>query len=242
MKIRFMGLVCHVHQKEAGNGEDIAVLMKEEKHLPRLRVRRGYVFGEHQDEPAILCEDLSGAVVRFSLGSGVANRDGLVGIPGLKQQGGNGTALHPHVGARDTSGNLRSFIILPEGSYDVEDRFETLGTFVGGTPSCVARTVTYDIPVPANVTKVTVSGLQGGGTIELKPEAVFSITNLEDVRLGDPHFRLYENMFADSVTIADIDELKDERCDSGTEEYFYETCTNEPFKNVGVECTNSQYP
>lgn len=241
--MRFMGLICHVDRAEAGNDEEIAVLIKEDEHLPKLRVRKGFVFGEHPDNPAIVCRDLAGANIRFSLGKGQANRSGLAGaIPGLKQQGGNGTALHPHVAARDTTGNLRSFVVLPAGTYDVEDRFERLGTFVNGQPQCVARTVTYDVQVPANVTKVTVTGFQDGEPpLELKPEAVFSITNLEDQRNGDPHFRLYKHMFANEVTIEDIVRSATE-CGEGTEEYFYETCPTETFKNVGVECTNSQYP
>ena len=244
MQVRFMGLICHVERDgAAGRNEDIAVLIKEDLHVPRLRIRKGHLFGEDENDPEIICKDLSGVVLRFSeLGAGVADRTGLVGVPSLDGQGGNGAALHPHVAARDTSGNLRSFIILPEGTYGVEDRFAKQGTLATRSdPECIARTVTYDAVVPSGVNKVTITGLQNGETLELKPSAIFSITNLEPVPNPKSHFRRYSTMFGSSVTIVNVVPSA-ELCDSGSTEYVYETCPDEPFKNVGVECSNTDYP
>lgn len=244
MQIRFMGLICHVSRDEAaGRDEDIAVLIRENLHLPRLRIRKGHLFGEDPGDPDIICKNLTGVVLRFSeLGAGVADRAGLVDVPSLDGQGGNGAALHPHVATRDTSGNLLSFVILPEGSYGIEDRFANHGTLATRSdPKCIARTVTYDAIVPAGVTKITITGLQNGETLELKPSAIFSITNLEPYPNPKSHFHQYSNMFASSVTIANV-VPSTELCDSGSTEYVYETCSDEPYKNVGVECSNTDYP
>jgi hypothetical protein len=240
--MRFIGLMCHVDRNGAGANEDVVVLVKEPKHTARLRVPRRHIFGQPDSQPGAQCEDVDQCKLSFDLPAGTTDRSGLLGVPKLTDHGGNnGALLHSDVTGRIVTGNLRAFVTLPEGRYGVEDRFQFLGTLPNGSNECVPRTVIYNMTVPAGTTKVTVSGLKNGGTIELKPTATITITNLEMVPNGTPHFDEYKHLFQTPVTTTPLG-LTTVACPTGRSDYSYPRCPDELFQAVGVECSNSSYP
>lgn len=245
MRIRFLGLICHIDRAETGN-DDVAVLMKAptNPHFPRLRVPNRHIFGQPPGMGGTTCVEIAGLSLNFSLGAGVANRAGLNGrIPKLTDFGGAGGALHPNIAtknAADTTDEIESFVTLPQGTYGVEDSFSMLGRLPEGDV-CIARTVTYDAVVPAGTTKITITGIPS--PIELKPTAIITITNLE-LRPSVPpvnHFSQYGQVFQPAKAITSILGAG-VSCPGGTIDFVYPICTNEGSLTVGVECTNSQYP
>lgn len=243
MKIRFMGLICHIARSETGN-DDIAVLVKAPAHLPRLRVPKRHIFGNPPNTPGTDCDNLQHRRITFSLGAGVANRAALAGaVPRLSDFGGSAGTLHPNVppqNATDPADSLETFVVLPAGTYGVEDSFPYLGVLPAGA-TCIARTVTYDVTLPGGTVSVQLLGLPTGPVI-LKPTAVITITNLEPKPIPAlNHFHEYGNVFQPRKTITSPVQTTT-TCSTGTSDYAYPTCQGEGFMNIGVECTNSTYP
>lgn len=244
MRIRFMGLICHIDRARTGN-HDIAVLVKAAAHLPRLRIPKRHIVGETETDTR--CFALNNHSIQFSLGAGVANRAGLTGVPRLMDMGATANSiLHPRVpvkDATDINDSLESFVTLPAGTYGIEDHFYYKGILPGGTV-CVPRTVIYNVTVPAGTTQIDLLGLPGG-MVPLRPTAVITITNLEPAPSNVPHFKEYGKIFLPAEAIVEPQRTNPpERCllPTATEDYAYPSCGKDDFKNIGVECTNSTYP
>jgi hypothetical protein len=235
MRIRFMGLICHVAS------EDVAVLMTEEDHIPLLRVPNRFRTGFSDEATGTICFLLSDLTISFSASSGVVNRTGLAGVPRLSDLGATSVTLHANVplhDATDHTDSLESFVELPAGTYGVEDWYAQKGTIaIGGSPVCVARTVIFDVTTSSTV---TVAGL--GTSLSLKPDAIITVTNLEAVPNSTSHFATYGDLFDPPASITSPS-LSNTTCDIGSEEYAIPTCSDDGgYLNIGVECSNSTYP
>ncbi|HYI08185.1 MAG TPA: hypothetical protein VEK57_03855 [Thermoanaerobaculia bacterium] len=240
MIIRFMGLICHMDRRETG--DDLAVLMRETGHFPYLRVPNRHRWGAPDDADGTECIDLRNKTIWFNpLGTGIADRTGLVDVPSLSAMGGMGGVLHPNIVSRyaaDPADELESFVILPAGVYDIEDWYRNKGTLAAGPPVCVARTVRYTAPATG---KITVAGISG--PIELKQNAIISITNFERIMIPGNHFGRYGDLFSPRKTIASPLHSPTDLCPQGTEDYAYPKCRDDSDEqHLSVECSNSTYP
>lgn len=235
MRIRFMGLICHVED------EDVAVLMTAEDHIPLLRVPNRFRSGFSDEATGTICFLLSDLTISFNLSAGTVNRTGLAGVPKLSDLGATNVSLHANVALNDAtshSDSLESFIVLPAGTYGVEDWFAQKGTIaINGSAVCVARTITYDVSASSTI---SVSGLSS--SLSLKPNAIITITNTEAVPNSTSHFGVYGNLFDPSATITSP-ALSITACPEGSDEYAIPTCSDDGgYLNIGVECSNSTYP
>jgi hypothetical protein len=235
MRIRFMGLICHVAS------EDVAVLMKADDHIPLLRVPNRFRTGFSDQATGTICYLLTSRTVSFDLSAGTVVRTGLTGVPKLSELGATSVTLDANVGthdATDTSDGLEAFVELPAGTYGVEDWYALKGTIaISGSAVCVARTVIFDATATSTI---TVSGL--GTSLSLKPGAIVTVTNLEAVPNSTSHFSAYGNLFDPPASITSPS-LSMTVCDAGTDEYAIPTCSDDAgYLNIGVECSNSTYP
>jgi hypothetical protein len=235
MRIRFMGLICHV------DDEDVAVLMTADDHIPLLRVPNRFRTGFDDNATGTICDLLSDRTISFSLSSGTVSRTGLTGVPKLSDLGATSVTLHANVALKDAtdhSDSLEAFVVLPAGSYGVEDWYALKGTIaISGSPVCVARTVIFDATASSSI---TVSGL--ASSLSLKPNAIITVTNLEAVPNSTSHFSTYGDLFDPPASITSPS-LSLTVCPEGSDEYAIPTCTDDGgYLNIGVECSNSTYP
>lgn len=241
MLLRFLGLIAHVEE----NNENLAVLMQAPAHLPILRVPRRHQVGQPDHSTAVDCYQIRNRTITFSgPPAGPGDRSGLAPVLNLTALGaGPGSNLHPNVRARrpdaDPADGVESMAVLPDGTYGVEDWFETKAV-VNGSLVCVPRTVTYDVTATSTVVVNGLPGLPGG--LQLKPTAIITFTNIEPRETGVPHFRNYERLFDPPVAL-NVPGDDPTLCPDGDSEPAIPKCSGDGgFSNLTIQCANTGYP
>lgn len=247
-EIRFLGLITHATFTDSGGQQRQAAILynvPQMPHKPRMSIRPTE-FDEtstapFQKSPNARCFKLGG-VVNSDLTGGPVNVN-LPDLPHLSEIC-TGSIINDEILTLAPSIQINAIVLLPAGTLTVEDYFENAGSFSGGPPICIPRTVLFRASATANVT-FTVNKK----TIILHPDAKPYITNLPPMpppmspSMQMTHYAIYGNFFKDTrsmITLADA--VPPTRCEHGTPE--------DPAKRpvcvmgaiVSVECSNTQFP
>src|SRR5436305_5594797 len=177
-EIRFIGLITQATFNDStGQARQAAILynVPHMHHRPLLSIRPtewepGSSTATPIKSPSARCFKLSGVVTTDLPGGAVTVN--LADVPHLPDLC-DGSVLNDEILTLSPSVQVNAIVILPAGSLTVDDYFELKGSFSGGPPTCIPRTILFNTPAGSNVT-VTIAGK----TVVLHPNARAFITNL----------------------------------------------------------------
>lgn len=255
MEIRFEGLICHARlTDDAGTTRDLAVLMREPRHVPLLTVRHRQGSTNPADtdivqqgapnvgsNPEVRCFRLVGPITT-SLGSGLSSgtpSSVLAQVPSLNDNRVATGDRTPHTDARNRRPNAARYNAVldlpPGGSYAVIAHFPDRGRFGTNDLGCIPRTIRYTATTGSNVR----FNLQGGQFLVIKPTSIVYVTNVCTINCkgGPPHFQAYHHMFNGPTTI--VAPTNGAAC-NGLPEIPHDTCGGAA--DLDVDCANTRFP
>jgi hypothetical protein len=230
MIIRFTGLMTHVH----ANNEDFVVLYREANHEPCLVVRDLDLEGG--SEPRPFCFPLNSVVSFSDFPNTPVGRSGLLHVPRMSHINPGTFTPRSEIQSKTVGPDFAAFIVLSGGVYSVADFFPAAATIGVTFFPCVARTVLFTVTPGAPF--VTVNGVSGL-TRRVSATGTIYINNASHMPNALNHFEAYEEFFDPPFNIISPP-AEFGTCPSGTLVADLPGCG--PTHNVGVECTNTQFP
>jgi hypothetical protein len=245
-QIRFRGLITHA----TVNGRNVAVLFSARNHTPTLMVSTADIIGTPTltvigDSPTTTCFSLRGNVeisnlVPGQMGKFIAGVPRLTSTtdtpPGIVIKPGN---VRQEIVRRILHPDFHAFVELEEGQLFAEDWFLDRATFDGEGSSCIVRTTTYTT-APTGDPVITASGTLNPGSVRVRLDATVTIGNVESGINPPPpeeHYAAFLHFYDSAERI--LYPIRTTPCSYGSEEEGL-GCMGE--SNLGIECSNTQYP